>query len=421
MKFFLYSVSGEGCQILKKIEFEGNDCAVFIKDKVYKDTFDGLLNHTDNPDSFIDKDTIILFDMSGNGSVADSYKRKGYKVFGASSFADQLEHDRDFGFDCMKEAGISIPDMKKFTDWNEAIEFAGQSPDRLVFKPNGSMPCKLTYVSKNNEELVKYLKFVEKRFGKDIDSFILQQFIEGIVVSSEFFCNGKKFLRPANHTVEIKKSMNDELGPSTGCSGNIVWACEDDNIIQQGVAKIENLCIKNNFIGQIDLNAVIDKNGDLYGLEWTPRFGYSATPTLLTLVERDIGELFYNLANGYNMDLNISSSYAGSVRLTIPPYPIETEKETESLSPNIGIPILNWEDSEEECYFYEIMLDEEEQLVHSGGTGVILEAQGVDQDVTKSLLRPYEILEEINVPDKQYRTDLNNVLPDMVEEVEEYA
>src|SRR5271154_5381265 len=101
MRFLLYSQCGEGAQILKKIELEGNECAIFIKDKIYKDVFKGLLSHIDNPDSFVDKDTVIIFDMSGNGSIADSYKRKGHYVYGASSFADDLEHDRTFGFDAM--------------------------------------------------------------------------------------------------------------------------------------------------------------------------------------------------------------------------------------------------------------------------------------------------------------------------------
>src|ERR1017187_5040638 len=182
MKFLMYSQCGEGSQILQRIQSEGNDCALFIKDKIYKTIFDGILKKTDNPESFIDKETVIIFDMSGNGSYADSLKRKGHYVYGASSFADDLEHDREFGFEMMRKAGIQIPEYNSFKDWKEASTFVQNSNKRLVFKPSGSMPVKLTYVSKDNEELISYLKFVEKHFSKDIDSFILQEFIEGVVV-----------------------------------------------------------------------------------------------------------------------------------------------------------------------------------------------------------------------------------------------
>ena len=423
LKFLLYSCSGEGAQILKRIELEGNEVALYIKDPIYKTCFQGLLPHIDNPDSFIDKDTIIIFDMSGNGTLADTYKRKGHLVYGASSFADDLEHDRDFGFDCMKECGIQIPEMQKFNDFSSGIKYVQEHPEmRLVFKPNGSMPCKLTYVSKDSVELVAYLKFVEKQFKSKIDDFILQEFIEGEVISSEFFCDGTKFLHPANHTIEVKKSMNDELGPSTGCSGNITWPCYEDKIISEGILKAEALCQKHNYIGQLDLNAVVNEKG-LYGLEWTPRFGYSATPSLLSLVEGDLGEFFSNITRGQMNKLDLQDQYAGSVRVSIPPYPAEPTEgvDTEEISPNLGVPIQNYEEYEGDCYFYEVMLDEEGQLCHSGGTGVILEAQGIGSTPEGSFEMPYKIAEEIHIPDKQYRTDLNKLLPEMVEKAEQYA
>ena len=422
MKFLLYSQCGEGAQVLKRIELEGNDCALFIKDKLYTTVFDGLIAKCTQPDSFIDKDTIILFDMSGNGSVADSYKRKGHFVYGASAFADDLEHDRQFGFDAMKTAGIMIPEHKEFKSFEEGINYVRETNERLVFKPNGTMPCKLTYCSSSPEELISYMKFVEKRFGKEIKSFILQEFVEGIVVSSEAFCQGDKgFLYPFNHTVEVKKSMNDELGPSTGCSGNIVWACEEDRIITEGIQKVEELCVKHNFIGQIDLNCVVNESG-VYGLEWTPRFGYDATPTLLTLLETDFGEFFSNLARCQAVEVPVIESFAGGIRITIPPYPVEpkTGVDPEKFSPSMGVPIQNYEEYEKELYFYEVQWGED-GLEHSGGTGVIACAVGFGEDPVESLKQPKEILDALVIPDKQYRTDLDKVLPKMIAEVEENA
>jgi phosphoribosylamine--glycine ligase len=422
MKFLLYSQSGEGAQILKRIELEGNECALFVKDKVYKSVFDGLLEKTENPDSFIDEDTVIIFDMSGNGSIADSWRSSGHFVYGASEFSDKLEHDRKFGFETMKKAGIQIPDYKEFSSFEIGREYVRSANKRLVFKPSGSMPTKLTYCSKDAEELIAYMKFVEKQFGKNIDSFVLQDFIEGVVVSSEMFCQNGDLILPFNHTVEVKKSMNDDLGPSTGCSGNITWTCDENYIIQSGIAKMKDICKKEQFTGQIDLNAVVSDQG-VFGLEYTPRFGYDATPTLLSLLEIDLGEFFSNIARGESSEISIQNKYAGGVRVTIPPYPVETEKDPEEFSPSTGIPILNYEEYEQELYFYEVALVDD-QLCHSSGTGVIACAMGIGQDAAASLLRPYDILENLVIPDKQYRTDLEQVLPEMIsnlEEIKEYA
>jgi phosphoribosylamine---glycine ligase len=419
MKFLLYSQCGEGAQVLKRIALEGNDCAIYIKDKYYKTVFDGLLEKTENPESFIDKETVILFDMSGNGSIADSFRRREHYVYGASAFADDLEHDRNFGFKAMEEVGIKLPEYKEFKDWNEAKQYVKDSKTKLVFKPNGTMPCKLTYCSSSAEELEHYMNFVEKQFGKDIESFILQEFIEGSVVSSEFFCDGTKFLWPPNHTVEVKKSMNDDLGPSTGCSGNITWPCIDDSIITKGIMLAEDICIKHQYIGQIDLNTVVNDTG-VYGLEWTPRFGYDATPTFLTLLNQDFGEFFSNITRGQQKEIDVHDEYAGGIRITIPPYPVETDKDPEKFSPSIGVPIQNYEENCDDLYFYEVCM-ENDNLLHSGGSGVIACAVGMGEQPEQCLKNPYKVLEELTIPDKQYRTDLSKVLSKMTKECENYA
>lgn len=426
MKFFMYSQSGEGAQILHKIKLEGNDVGLYIKDKHYKTVFDGIVPKV-NPHSFVDAETVIIFDMSGNGSIADQYKSSGHKVYGASEFADKLENDREYGYQIMEKAGIKIPEYKKFHDFRDGEKYVRKANKRLVFKPSGSMPCKLTYCAgKENpvEELIEYMHFVERKFGRHINNFCLQEFIEGCVISSEFFCSPMGFVYPPNHTVEVKKSMNDDLGPSTGCSGNIAWASSNDKIILAGIAKVEEICIKEGFVGQIDLNAVVNETG-VYGLEWTPRFGYDSIPVMFSLLNMDFGEFFCRVVNnelpGKN-DADFDSDFAGGVRITIPPYPVEPEEgiDVEDFSPNKGVPIQNFEDHIQNLYMYEVCMDHD-SLVHAGGTGVIACAVNTDSDCEKVLDYPYEILDNLIVPDKQYRTDLSKVLPKMINEVMEYA
>lgn len=420
MKFLMYSVSGEGAQILSRIHNEGNEVGLYIDDPIYANVFDGILPKVKNCEDFIDKNTVIIFDISGNGIYADELRRKGHFVYGASSFADNLEHDRNFGFKMMRKAGIQIPPYMEFKSFSDGISYAKEHKERLVFKPNGNMPCKLTYVSDDTEQLIAYLNFVEKRFGKDIDSFILQDFIEGLVISSEIFCSNGEFVWPANHTIEVKKSMNDDLGPSTGCSGNITWNCMSD-IVKDGVFKAKSFIREQQYTGQIDLNAVVNEKG-VYGLEWTPRFGYDATPTYLRLLKEDFGKFFSDCARGDVSIISHSNDYAASVRLSIPPYPMEakTGVDTEKVSPNEGIPIQGWEKEQENLYFYEVML-ENEQLVHSGGTGVICLGLSEDSNAEKAVEQSYDILEGIKVPDKQYRTDLAKYFKEKVEEFNTYV
>jgi len=410
----MISVAGEGAGVLKMIQDEGNDVELFIQEEGYDSVYDGIVDKCYQIDP--EDDDIIIFDMSGNGDIADGLRHDGYLVYGSSKFADDLEKDRQCGLELMKCAGIKLPITEEFEDWEEAAEFIKQHENKkFVFKPSGTMPCKLTYCSEDNEDLLTYMKFVHSKFGNEIDSFVLQEFVEGDLISTEIFFDGNKMVGMPNQTVEAKKFMNDDKGPSTGCAGNTVWLPKSDKIAKQGAMKIIPELKKQQFVGQIDLNAVINEKG-LFGLEWTPRFGYDSIPVYTQMLNMEVGKFFSDIVRGQAKYWDHKLDTCSSVRFTVPPYPVEPEEgaDPEEFSPNVGIPILHWETFDKNLYFFEVMKNIDQQLVHSQGTGVI---GCVFHENPK---RCYEILDKIKVPDIQYRTDLVKVLGDMKKAAEKW-
>jgi phosphoribosylamine--glycine ligase len=426
MKFLMVSNCGEGSHILKFIKDEGNDVRLYIKEPGYQDVWDGLLPKAKKIDP--KKDEVVIFDFSGFGKIADKLKKSGVPVVGASAFADKLEQDRKFGFDVMEESGIMVPLTAEFTKFDEVEDFLNENGEkedgserRFVFKPSGkSLPCHLTYCSCDRGDLEEYLKYVGANYAKDIESFVLQEFVEGVVVSSELWCDGTKFLRPGNHTLEVKAFMDGNHGPATGCSGNILWI-EDGpcRIINNGVAKVEAACVAAGHVGPIDLNAVVNDEG-VFALEWTPRFGYDATPTQMFLMNGGIGKFLSDVARGQAYEVPMNDKFAAGIRLSIPPYPLEPEKpeHVQLVRPNIGIPIRGLTEANSgSLYFYEVM-EQEGALVHSSGTGLVACAMGVADNPWHAFCAPYRVLDELKIPEKQYRTDLREVLCDMHEQVE---
>lgn len=417
MNFFMYSKCGEGAGLLKRLQDEGNPCSIFIEEKDYSNIYDGILEKSQFPSN----DSIIIFDSSGMGDKADKLRRSGFKVFGASKFHDRLENDREFGLDFMWDHGIMIPETITLKDFKQGIEFVKKNKDkRFVFKPSGkNIPTKLTYSSSDMEDMVLYMQYIQKNFSKEIDDFVLQEFIEGAILSSEYWVGKSGFIEPINHTIEVKKLMNGDIGPSTGCSGNIVWQADDESKVAELLRNIEEDLVKENYIGPIDLNAIINEEG-IFGLEWTPRFGLNAMPTLIQLINQDIGEIISDSFKSGKKEMNLLDVFSGGARLTIPPYPIEPEnlKEIEKNSPNLGIPIRGLDDYEQNCYLYEVML-QNDLLVHSSGTGVIACISDIGESPERCFELVNEILEDCKVPDKQYRTDLDEILPEMYEKVRE--
>jgi phosphoribosylamine--glycine ligase len=411
----MWSKCGEGAGLLKRIQDEGNNCSIYIQEKDYSNVYDGILCQTDSPET----NDIIIFDSSGNGQKADYFRKEGFKVFGASAFADKLENDRRFGLDFMLDHGIMVPDTYEFKDFKEAINFVKSNKKiRFVFKPSGkNLPCKLTYAGQDYEDLITYMKFVERSFSKEIDEFILQEFIEGSIVSSEYWVGKNGFIEPINHTIEVKKFMNDDIGPSTGCSGNIVWQGNDDSNLAVALGRVEEDLVKEHYVGPIDINCIINDEG-IFGLEWTPRFGLDAMPTLLTLVEDDIGRVISNAVNGQDNEMNLLQCFSGGARVSIPPYPIEPDdvKALQKIYPNENVPILGLE--EDNSYFYEVM-KQDDMLVHSSGTGVIACVSDIGESPEECYDSVYKILENCKIPDVQYRTDLGKVLTRMYDDIKE--
>lgn len=414
MRFLMVSACGEGASILHRIQQEGNDVELFVKDPAYQDAWQGILPKVKRVAP--ERDTVVIFDFSGMGQLADKLRRAGHFVVGGSEFADALEQDRKFGTDFMKATGVKIPLTVEFDDFSPALvdEFLaknGGDGKRFVFKPSGKgLSCSLTYCSKDDEDLRQFVAYCDRYFGSSIDSFVIQEFVDGVVLMTECYFDGSDFVWGSlNHTLEVKGVMDGDLGPATGCSGNIVWAQTNPEcrVVREGLVRARDLLRSEQYVGPIDLNTVVNEAG-VWGLEWTPRFGYDATPTLMVLFEQEVGQFYSDVARGKG-SLKLGREIAGGVRMSIPPYPNDNNvmRDVQSIAPNVGLPIRGWEPKDIPwTHWYEVMDEGDDVLRHAHGAGVICCAIGKGSDVKSSLVRPYEMLDRIILPNKQYRLDI---------------
>lgn len=392
---------GEGLNLLYQIACEGNDTEFYLTEGGKEDLWKGLLERTNTLP--LEKDAIYIFDMSGNGKLADTLINRHYNVICGSGFADKIEFDRQEGIDLMKAVGIQTPWSQEFKDCEKAKEFFEQNKDKkFVFKPSGkSLPCSLSHVPKEGEDMSRYVEYVGKVYGKDIESIEVQEFIEGIAISTEGWFNGYHFIKPFNHTIEKKKFLNDDLGPATGCVGNTVWLCDEDEICRQ-LRKLEPYLL-GKYKGPIDLNCIVNEKG-CYGLEWTPRFGYDALSSLCPMFKEDIGKFFSDLArNQFEGEMPLRDIFSSAIRVSIPPYP-EDDVDKEG-----GLPLDGIDEGNNKYYFYEISMCED-KLIHSEGYGLLLCTLGQNDNLQQSLDDCLKLAEDLKVPNKMYRTDLTDII-----------
>jgi phosphoribosylamine---glycine ligase len=407
-KFLLMSGGGDGLGLALRLRMEGNDVAVWIREGRAKSNYDGLLKKVKKWEEFLDANTIVVFDSSGGGRTADRLRARGHFVFAGSQFADVLELDRAAALDIMSQAGIRTPEARTFHSWEKAKGYVKERDTRLVFKASGDTGNYLgSYCAYDAGDLIEMLDyFADLTKGKGKPEFILQDFVEGTEVSTEGWFNGESFMEPWNHTFERKQLMNDGLGPSGGCAGNIVRIAKEINhVIDEGISLMAPILREHEYIGPIDLNTVVNEEG-VWGLEFTPRFGYDALPALLELLEAPLGDVIASMAKReVPTSVPLSDKWASGLRVSIPPYP------SEHLHPDEGIPIrgLTREDRDH-LYFYDVKLNEKNSLVSTSAFGAIVTITGKGDSISEAMEGPMAIAKRAKIPSKQYRTDLSSVL-----------
>jgi phosphoribosylamine---glycine ligase len=405
-KFLFMSNTGDGLGLALHLKGKGHQVAAWLRDKRAKRNYDGLLEKPRRWESFLTKETIVVYDSSGGGRTGDRLRASGYSVFMGSVFADALELERDVAFEYMQQVGIKVPHSETFHDWEDGRVYAKKEGGRLAFKPSGKLADDQavgSYVGSDEDDLVEMLHYFESVATHPPD-YELQEFIDGVAISTEGWFNGERFMVPFNHTVERKQTMNGNLGPSGGCAGNLVWAWQTgtNHIIEEGIKLMGPVLAEFGYVGPIDLNSIVNEQG-VWALEFTPRFGYDALPSFLELFQGDIGDdLIAPLARGDKPKEFVMKGGLGSaLRVNVPPYP------SDQFHHEGNVPIRGLERKDRDhLFFYDVMFNERNQLVTSPAYGAVVAITGHGFDSEEAFAGPMAIAKKAKIPEKMYRTDL---------------
>jgi len=419
------SNSGDSLPIVYRLRREGVDCNIYIHNPACKHNYDGILSKVPigqlrsvlkNADTVIfdithpneknrqDMALLKLFKIrTGSpyvfGPVADKLK-KTHKVIGASEWTEELEMNRIKGSEIAQKIGLSIPETHDFKNLKEGIKFLKGKNDRWVFKPHNNQDLDLTYVEKFPGELaLKMEEDYPERLKTDRIEYMVQKFIDGFEISTEGWWDGRQWTF-FNHTVEDKRLMNYNLGPAIGSQNNTVWVKRKMNGLL--VKEIKNLgpyLSRAGYIGPVDINAVVSRDGRPYFLEFTPRFGYDALYCLLSLVKGKLRDFF---TGGFKS--SFYDGYASSERISIPPYPYSSKDLLMGFAKDV--PIWGTVDSTPFFWMEDVYLNNG-RLKCAGSDGILGVVAAKGNSLGGSVGRVYQAINKLRIGAYlQYRTDL---------------
>lgn len=407
--FLFVSIDGLISNIAWQVYKEGHAVKFGIESALEEDIADGFIPKTKNWKKEIDwADVIIFDDVLGQGVKASRLRAQGKRVIGGTAYTDLLEDDRSFGQEELRRHKIPILSYKNFDNFDKAISFVKANPDKYVIKPSGEAQNlkRLLFVGMEDDgsDVVRVLEAYKKVWANKIKIFQIQKKVNGVEVAIGAFFNGHKFIEPININFEHKKLFPGNIGPATGEMGTSMFWSEPNRLFNQTLKKMETTLAQENFIGYIDLNCIVNGNG-IYPLEFTSRFGYPTINIQKEGILNPIGDFFYALANGENVNLKIKKGFQVGVRLVVPPYPFRDKQTFDSYSR--GATIVFTGKNTDGISIEDVKIVNKQWTV-TGWRGVALTISGCGPTMKQAQQQAYNRIENILIPNMYYRKDIGD-------------
>ena len=407
-KFLFVSRWGESLDIVNSIKAEGHDVKLYIEDKPSKEIGYGFVDKVTHWEKFIDWADIIIFDYTGYGKIASELRSAGKLVIGGTEYTDRLELDRNFGQSELQKHKIKVIPSQEFTSFHDAIKYIENNPNTYVIKPCGETQelKQLLFVGSDDEglDVIRVLKAYEKSWGNDFGNFQLQRKVKGVEISIAAFFNGKEFIYPINITFEHKKLFPKELGVSTGEMGTSMFWTKDSPIFDATLLKFQSTLAKDNFVGHIDINCIVNGNG-IYPLEFTSRFGYPQIFIQRAGINEPMGEFFIKIASKQNFKINVKKGFQVGAFIVVPPFPYD-DKKTFNLFSKDAVVVFK-KNGREGVHPMHLKKVNDEWLI-TGNTGIAVLVTGNGQTMKDAQKMMYNRISNVIINNGYYRTDIGD-------------
>ena len=421
MKLLILDPPGHGLDIAMRAQAAGHKVKMAIKDDdKTKSIGKGFIDRVSDHRPWMRwADLVVCTDNSLYLLDVERYRKEGGLVIGASPEHAKWEIDREYGQKLLEKHGVPIAVSKTFRDFDKAIAFVKKTMQRYACKPTGGVEANksLSYVSSGPDDMVFMLERW-KKLGNLKNDFVLQEFIPGVEMGVAGWFGPGGWNDGWEENFEFKKLMNDDMGPNTGEQGTVLRYVKSSKLAKKMLEPITEVLEKTGYVGDIDVNCIIDDKGQAWPLEFTCRLGWPAFNLQTALIEGDPVQWLLDLANGIDSHPFSMNEICAGVVLSMPDYPYShaTQKEV------VGIPIYGTTDSLwEHIHPCEMMMGEKipEQVgetisylpcpVTAGD--YILVMTGVAPTVKEATKLSYRRLKKLTLPGSQmYRTDIGSRL-----------
>jgi phosphoribosylamine--glycine ligase len=345
--------------------------------------------------------------------LGDDLRAAGFKVFGPSKAAAEIEASKAFAKAFMLRHGIPTARYAAFTEFDAALAYLRSLKYPVVIKASGLAAGKGVIIPENAAEAESALRQVmlAHEFGAAGDEVVIEERLSGPEVSLIAFCDGNmaRAMLPAQ---DHKRIFDGDQGPNTGGMGAYapVPVCPPHMVAQLTGSilqpAVDGLRAEGRpFIGVLYAGLMLTADGPRV-IEFNCRFGDPETQVVLPLLASDILDIFEACADGHlaAADLRWREGAAACVVLASGGYPGQYAT---------GHTINGLDAVAQNAFIFQAGTKLVDGKVATGG-GRVLCVSGWGSDIGHALQAAYAAIKPISFEGMQYRKDIGHSSTDSV-------
>ncbi|MFM7845074.1 MAG: phosphoribosylamine--glycine ligase [Planctomycetota bacterium] len=243
--------------------------------------------------------------------VADKLRKEGFRVFGPSRNAAQLEGSKVFCKNLLRTGGIPTADYQVFREHDTASRYIkDRYPDAnqavpVVVKADGLAAGKGVIVCATRDQALDAIERIARRmeFGDAGRTIVIEERLDGAEASVLAITDGKTIV-PLPPAQDHKAAFDGDQGPNTGGMGayspapivteqDLAWI--EENILVPTVHTLKRT--RNAFQGVLYAGLMLTRQGPKV-LEYNVRFGDPECQPILMRLQSDLLDLLEATVDG---------------------------------------------------------------------------------------------------------------------------
>ncbi len=331
---------------------------------------------------------------------------KGIPVIGPQKFAAQLEGSKEFAKEFMYRHHIPTAKYQSFTtsSLQEGYVFLETLNPPYVLKADGLAAGKGVLILNDLEEAKREFSemLVGQKFGAASSKVVIEEFLDGIEMSSFVLTDGKNYVILPN-AKDYKRIGEGDKGLNTGGMGAVSPVPFAD---QEFLTKVEERVIvptieglkkdQISYVGFIFIG-LIRVNNEPYVIEYNVRMGDPETEVVIPRIKSDLVSLLKATANQQldSFELEIDERSAATVMMVSGGYPEAYQKDKE---------ISGLEAVDDSIIFHAGTKLVGNKVLTSGGR--VLAVTSFGEDFNVALKKSYRNIENIKFDKMNFRKDI---------------